>query len=569
MQDANAFAAKVLACATGIALTPSLVVLVLVVWRRRRDEVPPGPRRTSRRSSLSIRSHLHVAKWSASQRRLRVSGVMVQFGWLLLVFGMAPTVVYFAGRPIDSVVDSNYMAGLIAPGVYLLLLGILPTDSRAIRVACAMFMLMTGLGPVALLSAITGGLPAVLGYSWGVSWTILCFVMATTLRCRAVEPRTALRRLWLVARLGCITNGLPNVGFLLVMLARNSDWFEEHPDDAGGLFNSLVSLLCASVATPANRGRVHRLLGRGLGGQGTEAEEASLVAALIGAADPAAALSNAAALFRALPATQLHKPDLADGKERGDSLPTLNERTIEASLGEVTCFLSHSWADETTAPGAKYSAFRAWADDFEATNNKEPTLWLDKACISQDNISQSLACLPIFLAGCQQLVALVGPTYTVRLWCILELFAFLHMGGSVDRIEVLPISGEHDGATALRVLSKQIANFDASKAKCFFDKDRQRILAVIESGFGDSKLFNHVVRNVLTSRTRRVYFRSTKRLWIVCNPEMSPTNSQRSLSSSFRRSSESQKSRRNQLQRPSLSCAKVWPSAQSEESSGC
>lgn len=488
---------------------------------------------------------------------------MVQFGWLLLVFGLAPTVVYFAGRPIDSVVDSNYMAGLIAPGVFLLFLGILPTDSRAIRIACATFILMmTGLGPLALISAWTGGLPAFLGYSWGASWTLLGCVMVTTLRCEAVEPRTALRRLWLLARLASITHGLPTVCFLLIMLARNPDWFEEHPDDAGGLFGSFMSLICASVATPATRGRVHRFLGRGLGGQGTEAEEAALVAALIGGADPTAALSNAAALFRALPATQLRKRDLSNEEERAEGLPSLNERTIEVALGEVTCFLSHSWSDEATAPGAKYAALRAWVDDYEVTHKKEPTLWLDKACISQDNIRQSLACLPIFLAGCQQLVALVGPTYTRRLWCVLELFAFLHMGGSVDRIEVLPISGEHDGVAALRMLSYQIASFDASKAKCLFDKDRQRILAVIESGFGDFKLGNHVVRNVLTSRTRRLYFRSTKRLWMVCNPEMKPANSQRSLPMSFRRSSGSQKppSPRRQ-QHSSLSCAKVWPSA--------
>ena len=31
----------------------------------------------------------------------------------------------------------------------------------------------------------------------------------------------------------------------------------------------------------------------------------------------------------------------------------------------------------------------------------------DKACIDQNNIQQSLACLPIFLAGCQTLLVVV------------------------------------------------------------------------------------------------------------------------------------------------------------------
>ena len=40
----------------------------------------------------------------------------------------------------------------------------------------------------------------------------------------------------------------------------------------------------------------------------------------------------------------------------------------------------------------------------------------DKACIDQDNIDRSLACLPIFLAGCKTLLITAGPTYCTRLW---------------------------------------------------------------------------------------------------------------------------------------------------------
>ena len=43
-------------------------------------------------------------------------------------------------------------------------------------------------------------------------------------------------------------------------------------------------------------------------------------------------------------------------------------------------------------------------------------LWLDKACIDQQNISASLACLPVFLSGCKQLLIVPGPTYVHRLW---------------------------------------------------------------------------------------------------------------------------------------------------------
>jgi hypothetical protein len=48
-----------------------------------------------------------------------------------------------------------------------------------------------------------------------------------------------------------------------------------------------------------------------------------------------------------------------------------------------------------------------------------------KACIDQENIDANLASLPIFLAGCKQLVVLAGTTYPSRLWCVMELYVYL------------------------------------------------------------------------------------------------------------------------------------------------
>ena len=76
---------------------------------------------------------------------------------------------------------------------------------------------------------------------------------------------------------------------------------------------SAASLLCAALATPRNRGRIHRRLGR-LGGRGTEAEEAAAIAALVGGSAPDAALERAAKLLRCLPASRLHAADLADNQ---------------------------------------------------------------------------------------------------------------------------------------------------------------------------------------------------------------------------------------------------------------
>ena len=54
--------------------------------------------------------------------------------------------------------------------------------------------------------------------------------------------------------------------------------------------------------------------------------------------------------------------------------------------------------------------------DRERLMKQGPLLWVDKACIDQTAIEENLASLPIFLAGCRQLLVLAGETYATRLW---------------------------------------------------------------------------------------------------------------------------------------------------------
>ena len=91
----------------------------------------------------------------------------------------------------------------------------------------------------------------------------------------------------------------------------------------------------------------------------------------------------------------------------------------------MDAFVSHSWSDHGEA---KWRALSQWAAQEEkrkaregaAAGEKEGTsellLWLDKACIDQRDVDNSLAALPIYLAGCKQLLVLVGHTYISRLW---------------------------------------------------------------------------------------------------------------------------------------------------------
>ncbi len=44
-----------------------------------------------------------------------------------------------------------------------------------------------------------------------------------------------------------------------------------------------------------------------------------------------------------------------------------------------------------------------------------------------------------------------------------------------------------------------LARFDAAKAQCRYDRDRQKLLAAIEASFGTVASFNQLVRKVLSA----------------------------------------------------------------------
>lgn len=112
-----------------------------------------------------------------------------------------------------------------------------------------------------------------------------------------------------------------------------------------------------------------------------------------------------------------------------------------------------------------------------------------QACIDQQNIDASLACLPVFLAGCQSLLVVAGPTYVQRLWCICEIFTFVQMGSSLSRVTVLPIA---DG-------ERNFARFAVAECKCFKPEDKGKLLRAVESAFGSHAAFDVVMKTLLVN----------------------------------------------------------------------
>ena len=92
---------------------------------------------------------------------------------------------------------------------------------------------------------------------------------------------------------------------------------------------------------------------------------------------------------------------------------------------------------------------------------------------------------------------------TCAVWCVTEVFVWLRMGGANEAVRVHHLSAD---------AGNLLANFNASKAQCFKPKDKQHLLAVIESGFGDLVPFNKVVRNLFeeTATTKSTFERKKR-----------------------------------------------------------
>jgi hypothetical protein len=153
---------------------------------------------------------------------------------------------------------------------------------------------------------------------------------------------------------------------------------------------------------------------------------------------------------------------------------------------------------------AQYDAVQQWALERPTppSENSSPTslIWIDRACLDTDDINTSLACLPVFLAGCRRLLVLAGETYPSRLWCAMEIFVFVRMKGKHDEIDVRLILGPDKGAESAEKIKARLLRFDANKAECTLNEDRQRLLAAVESTYGTPKPFNKIVRDLLAEK---------------------------------------------------------------------
>eukprot|EP00967_Tisochrysis_lutea_P040185 scaffold48222_cov30-Tisochrysis_lutea.AAC.4 len=131
------------------------------------------------------------------------------------------------------------------------------------------------------------------------------------------------------------------------------------------------------------------------------------------------------------------------------------------------------------------------------------------------------------VSACKALIVLAGDTYRHRLWCIMEIFCFLAMGGSVGDIILLDVRrrAARDGpginivshgkeqsqpsmrarGGSFRVLwrsnrwgtAEEEINIEA--ASCNIPEERDRMLGVIEAAYGDLFLFEDSLQDLFSS----------------------------------------------------------------------
>merc|ERR1719210_2722149 len=102
------------------------------------------------------------------------------------------------------------------------------------------------------------------------------------------------------------------------------------------------------------------------------------------------------------------------------------------------------------------------------------------------------------MSGCSKLVIFCGVTYLSRLWCIVEIFTYVHINnGEFDNIEFIPVLRRHQEEEDMKSIRRAFDRFDARETYCFNAGDKELMLAIINAAFGSTDNFNPVVKRIL------------------------------------------------------------------------
>lgn len=364
----------------GLALLPIFAIVIFTIFRLRKFQ-------TSDIILQAVRARVLL--------RARASGGAFCIGWILLVFGLI-SYILDTGLDVQPSRANNPDEGaqllLFPPGLFFLLLALLPADELAISITCLLCcglslafsaaMLHIGLSAVPIQPN-SGMEPLFCG---GAILILLdtCVVLGPMLRC-GVSPRLRLRRLWLFVRIAFVVGGLWS----------SLEAVREVRAGIAFLPDVLVAISCflaALVAASPARTRIFRTLASLGTSNTTELQSAAVVAYMITGHQSAQHLTKAESLFRVLPlesltledidAAQLQAPHQMDGAAQRaphrvvaryrQSCPH-SHKTRPGILGECDAFVTHSHRDDATA---KLTKLLELQDELPGVDK---TIWIDTA----------------------------------------------------------------------------------------------------------------------------------------------------------------------------------------------
>jgi len=199
--------------------------------------------------------------------------------------------------------------------------------------------------------------------------------------------------------------------------------------------------------------------------------------------------------------------------------PTVESHKLakKCRSGEIDWFVSHSWRDDAKL---KWAALVEEADSFKAQNGRWPVIWLDKVCIDQANITQSLKCLPVYVFACKEMLVLGGPTYLSRLWCVWEMYTRFAIASGTPNVRIKEF-GKHQSnmpgscsSTGLRLGSAgtrrrqhlpfriQLKIFMLkSHTKCYNPNEESKLMGAIRAAPGGEHAFNQTIQELASQLT--------------------------------------------------------------------
>lgn len=432
--------------------------------------------------------------------------------WLLFCVGLVPMLVtnalIKAHSPAAFDAGHPYLYLPLLPwGLVGMLLPIRPTQAAVVLRAHA--LLQCALVLVLLLSTVNVYLFYVVGrdvpehryYFWYLASIVGATVTAPTLLAIAVLARPGS---FVRMRLQCIWRAVRLIlyGYMLfswttlisTVLQYNEPKLREYGDAHGGepqfarreyLLASFLNPVCAgalfALTCPPVRIEVQRRLRIHLTGHLTPAQRSAACTLNLGAFSVSRIFELARTHFATIPIGECSAPlfhEYRDGEDPHGAALQAHHAAVSTELSSGDAFVSHSSRDD---PDEKAAAISAWAS---ANNAADWRVWIDAACIGTINLHESLQCLPVFIHGSKNFLALVGPTFSGRLWCIMETFFYLQLRRhGRGRLIVVGVGAQLN-----------VAQFDARTAQCSVEEDRQELLAIIEATYGTCSEFNKAIK---------------------------------------------------------------------------